>query len=298
VRAALLVLVACASNTQALEGRVDELARRQKAEAELAPRVDALAAEIMALKAGEVVMDDKLAMLAMLAREPPPIVAPPRRHELDPAKVWAIGIDNDPVIGPADAKVTLIETMDYACPFCEKLREPFAQLRTKYGKDLRIVYKPFIVHPAIATSPAMAACAAARQGKFAELNELVWETMFKGRKFETDADCRTADGGCPILDGLAKQAKLALPRFKQDMLSCRMLVESETRTLQTLGVAAIPTSFVNGRVLIGAMPIDRFEALIDEELKLANERISHGAKQATYYVDWVVAKGQGSPDPP
>ena len=295
MRAALILLVACASNTQALEGRVDELARHQKADADLAPRIDALAAEIMMLKAGEVVMDDKL---AMLAREPPTVAAPSRRHELDPAKVWSIAIDNDPVIGPADAKVTLIETMDYACPFCEKLRETFAELRKKYGKDLRIVYKPFIVHPAVATLPAMAACAATRQGKFVELNELLWDKMFKERQFETDAGCRTAAGGCPILDGFATQAKLDLPRFQQDMLACKVVVEGESRALQRLGAAAIPTSFVNGRVLTGAMPIDRFEALIDDELKLANQRIRHGAPQATYYADWVVAKGQASPDPP
>ncbi len=38
----------------------------------------------------------------------------PSRPEPDRAKTYAVSVENDPYIGPADAKVTLIEAFDYA----------------------------------------------------------------------------------------------------------------------------------------------------------------------------------------
>ena len=37
---------------------------------------------------------------------------PPQRAQ-DPAKTYAVPIDGDPFVGPADAKVTLVEAYDY-----------------------------------------------------------------------------------------------------------------------------------------------------------------------------------------
>lgn len=38
----------------------------------------------------------------------------PQRPEPDRSKTYAVSIENDPFLGPADAKVTLIEAFDYA----------------------------------------------------------------------------------------------------------------------------------------------------------------------------------------
>ena len=38
----------------------------------------------------------------------------PARPEPDRAKTYAVGIDGDPILGPANAKITLIEAFDYA----------------------------------------------------------------------------------------------------------------------------------------------------------------------------------------
>ena len=56
-------------------------------------------------------------------------------------------VDGDPFEGPADAKVTIIKAYDYMCPFCDKVRPTMDELRKKYGNDLRVVYKQFVVHP-------------------------------------------------------------------------------------------------------------------------------------------------------
>ena len=38
----------------------------------------------------------------------------PQRPEPDRAKTYAVSIENDPIEGPIDAKVTLVEAFDYA----------------------------------------------------------------------------------------------------------------------------------------------------------------------------------------
>ena len=50
-------------------------------------------------------------------------------------------------------------------------------------------------------------------------------------------------------------------------------------------------AYVNGRYLSGAMPIENFVTLIDEELKKANERIASGTPAAQYYQQYVIDKG-------
>src|SRR3954470_22333265 len=110
----------------------------------------------------------------------------PQRAEPDRAKTYSMPIDNDPVDGPADAKVTLVKAYDYACPYCEKVRDTMDELRKKYGNDVRVVYKQFVVHPQVATAGALAFCAASRQGKANDMDRLLWDKGFKGRQFDKD----------------------------------------------------------------------------------------------------------------
>src|SRR5262245_38151103 len=83
----------------------------------------------------------------LLARGPGAGAAPRApRPEPDASKVYAMAIDGDPVDGPADAKVTIVKAYDYACPYCEKVRDTMDDLRKKYGNDIRIAYKQLVVH--------------------------------------------------------------------------------------------------------------------------------------------------------
>jgi protein-disulfide isomerase len=221
--------------------------------------------------------------------------APQRRPEPDRAKTYAISVDGDSFDGPADAKVTLVKAYDYACPYCEKVRDTMDELRKKYGNDLRVVYKQFVVHPQVATAGALAFCAAAKQQKGHEMDVDLWDKSFKSRNFDKDADggkkCWEADAGCPVVVGYATELGLNVDKFKADMKECVATIAKDAKDLQTLGVGATPSFFINGRFLSGAMPIDNFSALVDEELKKANERVAQGTPAGQYYQQWVMDKG-------
>jgi protein-disulfide isomerase len=232
----------------------------------------------------------------------------PQRAEPDRAKTYSMPIENDPVDGPADAKVTLVKAYDYACPYCEKVRDTMDELRKKYGNDLRIVFKQFVVHPQTATAPALAVCAANKQGKFLQMDQLLWDKGFKARQFDKDAAaeaggqsqrCWESAAGCPIVNGFAQELGLNVEKFKADMKGeCQQVLQKDMRDLQVLGVGATPSFFINGRFMSGAMPIDNFSALIDEELKKASEKIASGVSAASFYQQVVVDKGLKQLDKP
>ena len=232
----------------------------------------------------------------------------PQRVEPDRAKMYSMPIEGDPFDGPADAKVTLVKAYDYACPYCEKVRDTMDELRKRYGNDLRIVFKQFVVHPQTATAPALAFCAAAKQGKFLQMDQLLWDKGFKARQFDKDAQaeaggqsqrCWESTAGCPIVVGFAQELGLNVDKFKADMKGeCQALIQKDQKDLQVLGVGATPSFFVNGRFMSGAMPIDNFAALIDEELKKANEKIASGVPAASFYQQVVVDKGLKQLDKP
>lgn len=225
------------------------------------------------------------------------------RPEPDRAKTYSVPVDGDPFDGPADAKVTLVKAYDYACPYCERVRDTMDELRKKYGNDLRIVYKQFVVHPQVATAGALAFCAAAKQGKAHEMDVALWEKGFKNHQFDKDAvgeggtsqKCWESEAGCPVVLGFAKDLGLDETKMKADMKTCQQQIQKDMRELQALGVGATPSFFINGRFMSGAMPIDNFTALIDEELKKATQS---GIPAAQYYQKAVIERGQKTLDAP
>ena len=232
--------------------------------------------------------------------------AMPKRPTADPAKTYAIAVAGLPFEGPADAKVTIVKAYEYGCPYCEKNRATLEDIVQKYGNDVKIVYSQFVVHPQIATSTALAACAAHKQGRFAVMDTALWEKVFKPRAFDTQptngsgaTQCWDTPAGCPTVVGLATDLGLNLDKFKADMRGdCQAEIQKQQQDMQLMGVSATPGFFINGRFLSGAQPIETFSALIDEELKKANERITAGTRKSEYYKHWVLAAGEKNAEIP
>ena len=89
-------------------------------------------------------------------------------------------VDDDVVIGNADAKVTMIEFSDYQCPFCQRhFLETYPKLKENYidtGK-MKVVFRdnPLTdLHPE-AFDASMASECAGDQGKFSEYHDALFE---------------------------------------------------------------------------------------------------------------------------
>jgi protein-disulfide isomerase len=228
------------------------------------------------------IRQDLQGLRAQLARSGAP-AAPARPSGPDPAKVYAVGVDGAPAIGSAAAPLTVVIAYEYACPWCNKQRQAFTALRAAYGDDVRFVFRPFVVHPEVATDAALAACAGDRQGHFAEVSDALWSNVFDKRAFDRAA-VEKAAGGVAGID---------LARLRADMDGgCRDWVEREQGALSALGVNATPQVWINGRPIPGGYkPLEGLKPVLDEELARAKERIAAGTPRDRYYADWVVKKG-------
>src|SRR3954464_7721996 len=87
--------------------------------------------------------------------------------------------EQDHALGPATAPITLLEFGDYECPDCGNAYPVIKRLIGEMGARLRFVFRNFPlsnVHPH-ASVAAQAAEAAAAQGKFWEMHDLLYENQ-------------------------------------------------------------------------------------------------------------------------
>jgi len=182
---------------------------------------------------------------------------PPQQNPKQAQPLAQISVGSqDPILGNPNAKVTLIEFSDFRCGYCGKLNSTVKELFRAYPNDLRIVFKHFPRNPQSDSFLAhMAAQEAFAQGKFWSFSEVLFS--YRGQ-FTPEALVQLArDNG---LDPAAMQRAL-------ENQTHRPIIESHIAQGRGQGVSATPTSFINGRLMSGAQPIENFKKIIDEELR-------------------------------
>jgi protein-disulfide isomerase len=162
-------------------------------------------------------------------------------------------------LGSSEAPVTIVEFSDYHCPFCKRAEDTVAQILSRYGNKVRLVFKDFPIdqlHPQARKAHEAARCSA-DQARFWEYHK----QLFAGTPKATPAELRAS----------AEQAGLDLPAFDQCVAqgTHQTTVQKEIDEGWSLGVSATPTFFINGRPLSGAQPLQTFIQLIDDELARA-----------------------------
>jgi protein-disulfide isomerase len=177
---------------------------------------------------------------------------------LAPVKV-AVTADPSRLKGDANAPVTIVEFSDFQCPFCKQATPTLAEVLRKYEGKVRLSYRDFPlrqIHPQ-AQKAAEAARCAAEQGKFWEYHDLLFADQAK-----LDVQSLTEH---------ARSLKLSGQPFEQCLASGRYTaaVGKDLEEGRQAGVSGTPAFFINGTVLSGALSLDSFTRVIDEELARA-----------------------------
>lgn len=157
-------------------------------------------------------------------------------QDLDPP----VDPERDHIRGPLEATTTIIEFGDFECPYCGQAEEVAHDLLA--AGELRFVWRhlPLTdVHPA-AQLAAQAAEAAAAQGKFWPMHDLL---------FAHQNALRPAD-----LIGYAGQLGLDVERFRDDLTEhvYEAHIAQDIESANMSGAAGTPTFFVNGQRHHGA----------------------------------------------
>src|ERR687892_956285 len=85
--------------------------------------------------------------------------------------------ERDHALGPAEARVTLVEYGDYECPHCGAMYPLIEAARKAFGGNLRFVFRHFPLrssHPH-ALAAAKAAEAAGEQGRFWQMHHRLYQ---------------------------------------------------------------------------------------------------------------------------
>ncbi len=192
------------------------------------------------------------------AQAPPPEAVQAEEPNIpQEIKRYDIPEDDDPVFGPPDAPITIIEFSDYECPYCRKWHlEVWPRLKAAYPDQIRLVYRDFpltSIH-ANAIPAASAANCAGEQGQYWEFNELLFSMKY--------------NLGPSAYQSYAEELGLDM----QDFLEC-VSSEKYTQEIQAdfefaanIGVRSTPTFFINGIPVVGAQPFEVFQQLIEREL--------------------------------
>jgi len=162
-----------------------------------------------------------------------------------------------PSLGPADARVTIVEFSDFQCPFCRRASDVVKALNERYPQDLRLVYRQFpleSIHPH-ARSAAEASLCANDQDRF-------WD--YHDKLFENTRALARED-----LVAYATELGLDLARFEACLSerTHRATVEADLAEASAHGVTGTPAFFVNGILMTGAQPVESFAEVIEAELQ-------------------------------
>jgi protein-disulfide isomerase len=124
-------------------------------------------------------------------------------------------------------------------------------------------HNPLDFHP-MAEPAARAAMAAQLQGRFWELHDLI----FKNQKSLSPER----------LVQLAGEAGLDVERFTWDMEDARIaaFVSANAQAAAAIGIKGTPMFLINGKVIRGAQPPEKFKEILDVELKKAEEALAAG----------------------
>jgi protein-disulfide isomerase len=161
-----------------------------------------------------------------------------------------------PSRGPEGAPLQVVVFTDFQCPYCRMHAEALGQLVEHYGDRIRLTVRQFpLPFHDMARPAAEAALAANAEGKFWRFHDLL---------FAAAAGGLTRD----LIFESAQKAGLDMSRFQRglDAGFFAGIVDKDIRDGESIGVSATPTTFLNGRMLSGAVGLERLIEICDQLL--------------------------------
>jgi protein-disulfide isomerase len=200
--------------------------------------------------------------------------------------VYNVPVDQQPVEGPNDAPVTIVEFVDYECPFCRQVEGTREQLLKKYGRQLRFVvrHNPLPFHPRALPAVRLAIEAFKEKG-----NPAFWATHRRLLESENLDDAK--------LLAIADSLKLDHNRAKHavEAPAYQEILDGDAALAVALKATGTPHFFVNGIRVSGAQPADFFERVIDAQLAKSSELLKSGIPASAIYA--TLMKRAVRPDP-
>jgi protein-disulfide isomerase len=159
-----------------------------------------------------------------------------------------------PAIGAKEASINIVEFSDFNCPYCKEAFKINKQILQEYGDKVRLVYKHLPLNPK-SFPVARASYCAGEQNRFWEYHDALFIT-----------DNLTEEN----LNKIAEKINLNPLEFKACINSenSRRAVLKDLKEAKRIGLDGTPSFIINGKVFRGAIDLEKFRQVIEDELKV------------------------------
>lgn len=192
-----------------------------------------------------------------------------RRHRMiqaqwveDAKKPKSVDLTNVAFRGSEKAPVTIIEFTDFTCSYCRQSEVIIEELLIKYGKTIKVVFKPFPKDEL----PISISAARYSQAAFMQDKEKGWK--FYHILFSEPANLES--GKEEFLKSAATRVGLDVRKLQADAASKKVtdILRKSNEDAEKLDVSGTPYFLVNNLVIRGAVPKDIFEEAIKMALSI------------------------------
>jgi protein-disulfide isomerase len=190
--------------------------------------------------------------------------------------VWNVPVGpNDPTLGPAHALVTLVVFSDFQCPFCRHASATLRSIVARRSRNVRLVWKDF---PLPMHEHAFDAAHFARTARHEKDDATFWAVH--DRLFEEQEHL-----GTEAFAAIAREMHVDWDHVRRDLRDRRfgLILHEDIALGDALEVNQTPTTFVNGRRVVGAQPESVFDAVVNEELSKAKALVAEGVAPQDVY---------------
>lgn len=161
-----------------------------------------------------------------------------------------------PIEGPFNAKVTIVEFLDFQCQGCGGYFPVLKQMREEFKGKMKFVARqfPLVEIHEHALGAAIASVCAQRQGKFFEYAD----ALFQNQQYLRRND----------LEHYAEEQKLDTAAFNTclDDPSAQAQVVSDRKSGEAIGVKFTPSIYINGKLMNTLVSPEELRKMINAEL--------------------------------
>lgn len=176
-------------------------------------------------------------------------------------KDWLKVVPDDWIKGNKEAKVVVIEYLDFECEACGAYYPLVKRLSEEYGDRVAFVsrYFPLPGHKNSMTA-ARAVEAAGKQDKYWEM----YDALFQDQKSWSEKPRADAQ----LFEGYAEKLGLDMGRFRQDVDSkeIKERIERDRKVAEKLKAEGTPTFFLGSEKIANPRGYDDFKSLLEKEL--------------------------------
>lgn len=197
---------------------------------------------------------------APAAPTPAPSPTVRRDNRPDPERTYTLNFASGaPCLGPETAPVTLDHISDFQCPFCARVNPTLDRVRQTYGDRVRLCWHDY---PLPFHRLAMPAAELAREVRQQLGDSYFWrfhDQVFASQSSMSEASLLSIATDLGANERRLRRA-LASHTHQPAVLADKSVVDSLGLTIGT------PTTFINGRAVVGAQPYEAFATAIDSAL--------------------------------